>query len=79
MAEMLEVPTNVPLDSAMTRSSSSRPLPHISKIVPGRRSPDPEKPVHGIKDFPKLQAPYLVALSSDENTSDVIHIGRCVL
>lgn len=70
---MEELPANDPLSNM--KSSSNLPL-HIEHIVPGRLStPDPEKPIHALKDFPKLQAPYLAALTTSDET-DEIHTGR---
>ena len=39
--------------------------PPSSESIP--RSPSPERPVVSVRDFPKLQTPYMVALPSAEN------------
>lgn len=74
---MDDIPTHEQPVSNMKSSSSLR-LPHISNIIPGQRHiSDPEKPIHGVKDFPKLQAPYMAALTSSEE-ANAIRTGRYV-
>ncbi|EJD06145.1 uncharacterized protein FOMMEDRAFT_139393 [Fomitiporia mediterranea MF3/22] len=46
-------------------------LLHVRGADPlGQRTPSPEHPIVSVRDFPKLQAPYLAALRPSEKTSE---------
>lgn len=45
-------------------------LLHLEEAIPGRRTPSPDAPVSGIRDFPKLQTPYLAALQKQSPNDD---------